>query len=132
MPLNFRLSAFINRFVMACVVVIAIFSGAEAFAHAKLVKSDPGQRAVIKTAPKEIRLWFNEKLEPAYSSASLSDSNGKTLTTSAATIARDDPKRMTLTVAPLQPGVYRVKYRVLSIDGHTAESSFTFTLQSAK
>src|ERR1700730_11665683 len=32
-------------------------------AHSRLVKSDPSARAVLDTAPKELRLWFNEAVE---------------------------------------------------------------------
>ena len=35
-------------------------------AHSRLVKSDPSARAVLDTAPKELRLWFNEAVEPAF------------------------------------------------------------------
>ena len=43
------------------------------FAHAYLVKSVPAQRAVLFHAPAKIQLWFNERLEPRYSSLTLSD-----------------------------------------------------------
>ena len=32
----------------------------EVAAHSRVVKSDPSARAVLATAPKELRLWFNE------------------------------------------------------------------------
>jgi methionine-rich copper-binding protein CopC len=35
-------------------------------AHSRLVKSDPPARAVLATVPKELRLWFNEAVEPAF------------------------------------------------------------------
>jgi hypothetical protein len=31
----------------------------------------------------------------------------------------------------LAPGRYTVRYRVLSVDGHVVESSFTFTVKAA-
>ncbi len=37
-----------------------------AAAHSRLVKSDPSARAVLDTAPKELKLWFNEGVEPAF------------------------------------------------------------------
>jgi copper resistance protein C len=125
-------NAFINRILISCVVALSVCTATDSFAHAKLIKSDPGRRAVIKTSPKEIRLWFNEKLESAYSSASLSGDDGRPIPLGKATVSRDDPKYMVLAVEPLPPGTYRVKYRVLSVDGHIVDSSFTFTLQPAK
>ena len=35
-------------------------------AHSRLVKSDPSARAVLDKAPKELKLWFNEGVEPAF------------------------------------------------------------------
>jgi copper resistance protein C len=130
--MNFRLTTVINRILIYCIVSASLFAAGETFAHAKLVKSDPGRRAVIKTPPKEIRLWFNEKLEPAYSSASLSGADGKLIATKPASLSGDDAKYMILAVEPLPPGIYRVKFRVLSVDGHVVDSSFTFTLLPAK
>ena len=37
-----------------------------AVAHSRLVKSDPSARAVLDKAPKELKLWFNEGVEPAF------------------------------------------------------------------
>ena len=45
-------------------------------AHAYLVKAIPAQRAVLFRAPVKIQLWFNERLEPRYSSIGVSDADG--------------------------------------------------------
>jgi copper resistance protein C len=99
-------------------------------AHATLVKSDPGPRAVLTAAPKQIRLWFNEKLEPAYSSISVTNANDRPVSRASAILSKDDPKLLTLVIAEvLPPGRYKVKYRALSVDGHAVESSFAFTVK---
>ena len=41
----------------------------------------------------------------------------------------DDPKRLTVGLKPLARGAYRVRFRVLSVDGHVVESEFPFTLR---
>lgn len=132
MNIFLRPTPFAARIFISCILAVAFLMPSESYAHAKLVKSDPGRRAIIKTAPKEIRLWFNEKLEPAYSTAVLLDDKDKPVATGPAMISRDDPKRISLALDALAPGIYRVKYRVLSIDGHVVDSSFTFTLQAAR
>ncbi|MFO1353083.1 MAG: copper resistance protein CopC [Gammaproteobacteria bacterium] len=102
-----------------------------AYAHARLVKSVPAQRAVLKTLPKEIKLWFSEKLEPAYSSIVVIDQQGKPVSTPPAAVAPADPKLMVLPLESLAPGVYQIQYRVLSVDGHVVEAGFSFTFQPA-
>ncbi len=41
----------------------------------------------------------------------------------------DDAKRLSVTLPPLPPGTYSVRYRVLSVDGHVVDSSFSFTIR---
>ena len=43
--------------------------------------------------------------------------------------AHDDAKRLSVTLPPLPPGTYSVRYRVLSVDGHVIDSSFSFTIR---
>ena len=103
-----------------------------AFAHAFLVKSVPPGRATLFTSPAKIQLWFNERLEPRYSSASVFDSDGKRMDQDNAQISPDDPKQLAIGVKQLQAGKYTVKFRVLSVDGHVVEQSFPFTIRETK
>jgi methionine-rich copper-binding protein CopC len=99
-------------------------------AHALLVRSAPAARAAVATAPDRVLLWFNERLEPAYSSASVWSAAGTQVDRQDARVESDDPKRLSVTLAPLSPGAYTVRYRVLSVDGHIVESSFPFTVRA--
>ena len=58
--------------MLACLVVT---SGA--FAHALIDHADPKVGSKVKTSPKEVRIWFTEKLEPAFSSMRVLDADGK-------------------------------------------------------
>ena len=46
-----------------------------------------------------------------------------------ARVGPDDAKRLSVTLLPLPPGAYSVRYRVLSVDGHVVDSSFSFTIR---
>ncbi|HXW30675.1 MAG TPA: copper resistance CopC family protein [Xanthobacteraceae bacterium] len=102
-----------------------------AFAHAALVRSDPSRRAVLAQPPAQIRLWFNEKIEADYSSASVVDEAGRTVSTGQAHASPDDPKLLVLELPVLGPGRYSVHYRINSLDGHVVEASYDFTVGSA-
>jgi copper resistance protein C len=132
MPSHVLENSFTKIVLLILTFVVALGTALEASAHATLVKSDPGRRATLKSAPKEIVLWFNEKLEPAYSSVSLLDGEGKSVATQPAVVSRDNAKRIGLVIDALPPGVYRVQYRVMSVDGHIVDSNYTFTIQPAK
>lgn len=116
--------------VAACTVVLELTWPASAAAHAYLVRSSPTARASVVRAPDRVQLWFNERLEPAYSRVSVW-SGGRRVDADDAQVAPADPTRLSVGVAALPAGVYTVKYRVLSVDGHLVEAEFGFTVRGA-
>jgi methionine-rich copper-binding protein CopC len=111
------------------IVLLLLLTPTTLFAHAYLVKSVPAQRAVLYHVPAKIQLWFNERLEPRYSSLTLSAADGKILEIGKAEVSADDPKQLTAALKVLSAGRYVVKYRVLSVDGHVVQDQFPFTLK---
>lgn len=110
-------------------VIVLLLMPTTVGAHAYLVKSSPAQRAVLFHAPAKIQLWFNERLEPRYSSLTLSDANGNPVEIGKAEVSADDPKQLTAVLKPLAAGRYVIKYRVLSVDGHVVKDQFPFTVK---
>jgi len=100
-----------------------------ALAHSMLVKAEPPRRAVLATAPAQVRLWFNEEIEGDYASLVVLDAEKHPVTEIKPKLAQDDRKSIVLPLPELTPGKYSVKYRVLSVDGHVVESYFDFTVK---
>ena len=103
-----------------------------AWPHATLVRSSPARRATLTTAPDRIQLWFNEAIEPKFSSVSVWDAEGQQVDLGDARVEPDDPKRLIVGVKPLARGTYRVRFRVLSVDGHVVESRLSFTVKDRR
>ena len=101
-------------------------------AHASLVRSTPAHRAVLGQMPERVQLWFNERLEPAYSTVSVWNEAGAQVDSGDVTVGPDDPRRLSVTVDTRQSGLYTVKYRVLSVDGHIVDNRFTFTVRASR
>jgi methionine-rich copper-binding protein CopC len=101
-------------------------------AHASLVRSAPAHRAVLGQMPERVQLWFNERLEPAYSTVSVWNEAGAQVDARDVTVGPDDPRRLSVTVETRQPGLYTVKYRVLSVDGHIVDNRVTFTVKGSR
>jgi methionine-rich copper-binding protein CopC len=99
-------------------------------AHASLVKSSPARRATLSQSPPRVELTFNERLEPAYAAVSVWDAAGQQVDRRDAAVAGDDPRQLRVSLPPLAPGTYTVRFRVLSVDGHIVESSFSFTVRA--
>jgi methionine-rich copper-binding protein CopC len=118
--------------LVAFVVVCAVGSGpAAAWAHAYLVRSSPAARAVVARSPERVQLWFNERLEPAYSRVSVWSQDGQRVDAGDVQVTPAEPTRLSVRVPPLAAGGYTVKYRVLSVDGHVVEAEFVFTVRGA-
>jgi methionine-rich copper-binding protein CopC len=111
------------------VALLLLLSAAPAWPHASLVRSSPGRRATLTTAPDRVQLWFNEAVEPRFSSASVWNAAGQPMDLGDARVEPEDPKQLTVGLKPLGRGTYRVRFRVLSVDGHVVESEFPFTLR---
>ena len=100
-----------------------------ASAHAYLVKAVPAQRAMVFSPPERVDLWFNERLEAAFCTLRVFDAADKPVDKGDMQVAKDDPKHLLVGLNPLAPGVYTVKFRVLSVDGHVVSNQFSFTVR---
>ncbi|PXW83531.1 hypothetical protein C8R34_12755 [Nitrosomonas sp. Nm84] len=131
---NKRSLVFVIKRITAFATVLAmlslLFQANSVMAHATLVKSDPPRRASLSIPPKQIQLWFNEKIEGSYASVAVLDSNKKSITDNSPEVVSDDPKSVVLNIPEIESGRYTVQYRVMSVDGHVIESSFDFSVKN--
>jgi hypothetical protein len=104
-------------------LLMMMLAATPAFAHARLTTSDPAANAKVKS-PNEIRLTFSETLEPAFSSATLTDAAGKTVPVSKAVGGTN----ITLLPLTLKPGAYKVSWQSVGQDTHRLNGSFGFTV----
>jgi copper resistance protein C len=117
---------------LAAALLAGALAGPSAEAHAFLVRSSPPHRAVLGRAPERVDLWFNERLEAAYSTASVWSEAGGQVDARDVTVAPDDPRRLSVSLRTRAAGLYTVKYRVLSVDGHVVDSRITFTVKGQR
>jgi methionine-rich copper-binding protein CopC len=99
-----------------------LLAPAAAQAHAYLDRANPRVGNSVATAPREVTLWFTQALEGAYSGATVVNAAGARVDTG----SRVDGKVIRVPVGALPPGTYKVNWRVLSVDAHTTEGSFSF------
>jgi copper resistance protein C len=114
---------------LATALLASAIAGPAAHAHAVLVRSSPAHRAVLTQVPERVDLWFNERLEPAYSTVSVWTEAGAQVDGKDGAVAADDARRLSVSLATRAAGRYTVKYRVLSVDGHVVDSRITFTVK---
>jgi methionine-rich copper-binding protein CopC len=101
-----------------------------AAAHSRLVKSDPSARAVLDKAPKELKLWFNEGVEPAFAKVWIVPAKGGQI----ALTSHGDSSNLRLLIVALPDnlpaGPVVIGYHMLSVDGHTVDDQLTFTVKA--
>lgn len=118
------------RFSHLVVISLALAAPATASAfHNHLTKSLPAADATVAGSPKEVRLWFAEKVTPSFSSISLlaADSSKVEMAKAHAT---DDPLSIAAEVSkPLAAGTYTVVWRTAGDDGHAVRGKFAFTVK---
>jgi methionine-rich copper-binding protein CopC len=113
-----------RREVFLVLVPLVLLGGAPAHAHAFLDHANPRVGSTVRSAPRQITLWFTQKLEPAFSSAQVHDASGARVDQG----ARAAGMQLHVPVKALAPGTYKVHWRVLSVDTHTTEGSFSFRI----
>ncbi|HYE93903.1 MAG TPA: copper resistance CopC family protein [Terriglobales bacterium] len=116
-----------SRLALALAVLLALPAAANA--HAVLTKSSPARRAVLVISPPKVELVFNERLEAAYSTASVWTTSNIRIDEGKAVVGPEDPRRLSVALPPLKGGQYVVKYRVLSVDGHLVEGTVPFEIR---
>lgn len=116
------------RRAMIAAAVSMLSMPAAALAHAMLERANPMVGAIVHAAPGAISLRFSEPVEPALCSVSLSRSDGIGAPL-AAFVANDHGRVLSAAVrSALAPGIYRVHWRVVSVDTHVTQGDFSFTI----
>lgn len=113
----------------AVALLVAIAAAPIAFAHAKLQVSQPAASSELASSPKEIRLQFNERLEPAFSNIQLVDAKDALMPLPKIEFDKAEPSTMFAAVPPLRPGQYRVRWSVMAHDGHKVKGEFAFLVK---
>ena len=94
-----------------------------------LQRAEPGVDSRLRRPPEEVKLYFSERLEPAYSSVRVLDGGGAQVDRHDGHVDRANPALLRATLTPLTRGTYTVRWRVLSIDADVTEGSFTFRVE---
>ncbi|OKO68184.1 copper resistance CopC family protein [Bradyrhizobium sp. NAS96.2] len=95
----------------------------KADAHAFLDRAEPRVGNKVPSPPREVTLYFTQKLEPAFSSVTVTGPSGQRVD---AGKARVNGNQMSVPLKGGGVGTYHVNWHVLSVDTHTTDGNFTF------
>ncbi|WP_308290064.1 copper resistance CopC family protein [Streptomyces cylindrosporus] len=124
-----------TRAVYSLLVVVAVLAcallqaAAPASAHAVLTGSDPREGSVLKAAPRQITVTFDESVALVEDSLRVLDPDNRP-------VADGDPRHAdgqgnadsVALESGLKQGTYTVSWRVVSADSHAVSGAFTFSV----
>jgi copper resistance protein C len=113
---------------MKRIILLLIFvaGSARLEAHAFLERAEPAVGSTVETSPSEVRIRFTENIEPAFSSIQVFDASGKEVNKHDLHLDRSDRALLHVSLPRLGAGIYKVVWRVVSVDTHVTSGSFTF------
>lgn len=100
-----------------------------AWAHAFLDHADPKVGGTVANSPTEIKIWFTQHVEPAFSSIQVRDAQGGEVDKKDSHLDPNDKSLLVVSVPKLPAGVYTVTWRVVSVDTHKTQGHFEFTIK---
>jgi copper resistance protein C len=106
-------------------LLLAALGTRVACAHAFLDHATPAVGSTMQRAPREVALSFTLSIDAASSNIQVTDSSGARVDQGKAQISGNT---MRVGLKALKPGPYRVRWHVLSVDGHNTEGNFGFTV----
>jgi len=108
---------------IALVPLLLWLVAGQAQAHAMLDHAEPRVGNKVASPPREVTLWFTQKLESAFSTVTVTNAAGERVDSGKPRVSGN---RMSVSLRPGGSGTYHVTWRVLSVDTHTTDGSFTF------
>jgi methionine-rich copper-binding protein CopC len=104
-------------------------SAPPAYAHAFLDHAVPGVGTTVSGPVREIRIWYTQGVVTAFSHVHVVSAAGAQIPASKPVTASADQQIIVVHLGrALGPGTYSVTWQVVSVDTHTTQGTFSFTV----
>ncbi len=98
------------------------------FAHVGMLNSSPAKNGIVSSPPEKVTIKFGGEVEPAFSRIEVFDQNDKKVSKKTRFLKENIIMEADLK-GKLPPGVYTVKWKCMSVDGHSLDGEYTFTIE---
>ena len=106
-------------------LLTAPFAATAAQAHAFLDHASPAVGSTVQAAPHEVALTFTQNLEASFSTVTVTDAGGASVVAGKPQVGGNT---MRVGLKALSAGTYKVHWHALSVDTHSTEGTFSFTV----
>ena len=111
---------------LALAVLAAAIVPSGVLSHAFLDHAVPLVGSTVHGSPGEVKVWFTQELEPAFSNLRVVDQNGAQVDKQNNALDPSDKAVLKVSLPSLPPGKYKVFWHALSVDTHTTDGTFSF------
>lgn len=125
-----QLQVIVGALVLA-LLAMAYALSSRALGHAFPVRSEPRVGSTMDSSPSKVRIWFDGKLEPAFSTLTVYNLSKQQVDKRNGRVNPSDATLLETDVPVLPPGTYRVYWSAVSVDTHRTEGDFVFTIRGA-
>ena len=102
-------------------------AAAPVLGHSELLRATPAPGSVVTTSPSEVRVELDDDIVSGSGLEVVAASGGRHVLIGRVQVLE---RAMVAAIAdPLAPGLYRVNWRVVSVDSHETQGSFTFEVR---
>lgn len=98
-------------------------------AHAIIVRTSPPQNGVAPGNIGKVDVWYDAGIRDSLAALAVVSAAGERIDKRDAAIDSADPAHVSVSVNPMTPGKYTVRYRALSADGHMVSGAWEFDVQ---
>ena len=109
--------------LLICLTAGAMLVSAHSFPESEA----PAAGQTLNEPPSEVKIKYDAPIEKLFAQLAVIDTSGQNLAQGAPTVS-DDGYILAVKVPRLKPGNYVVKWRVVGIDTHHTEGSYTFSV----
>jgi methionine-rich copper-binding protein CopC len=113
------------------ILVFLLAATTLAQAHAFLDHADPKVGSTVAGSPSQVKIWFTEELEAAFSKILVFDAGGKEVDSKDVKVDPDNQAIMTVSLPKLAAGTYKVKWIAVAVDTHHTSGTFEFTVNGS-
>lgn len=113
---------------LAAAAAAALLLPAAASAHAYLLRTFPAASAEVDTPPHELRLIYDEAVEPSFAVVSVTDAAAHQEVNGTVHRSAANPDELDVPLRRVREGWYLVFWRAISVDGHPVRGAFTFNV----
>jgi methionine-rich copper-binding protein CopC len=111
------------------IIAALVISTGMARAHSFPEEENPAAGATLTATPAQVSIKYDAPIESLFDSLQVLDATGQDKAAGTPQVSADGYE-LSVPVASLTPGDYTVKWRVVCIDTHHTEGSYTFTVKA--